>query len=300
MLLSRIQTTQTPTRILLSLRRAFGDTNIKLSNAATVTAAELPVRAVVVAPHASALERHVLVGAESKANTRHPAIIVLQEWWGVNQTILAHAQRIANGTGAFAVVPDLYNGKVTADIEEAKHLMDNLDWKDALEKLQRLALHLQRPDEGSASIYKDRKVASIGFCMGGALSLAVTARMAEIKRPLNACISFYGTPSPSLIDITKIPATTPVQAHFGEKDDHFGFSDIKTAHRLAETWDLTVKELGGTHAHGFHTLESNVFVHKDLGHAFMNVDAKNHVFGGDIDKTWDKVFAFSVEHLKTV
>ncbi|KAJ3131442.1 hypothetical protein HK100_006374, partial [Physocladia obscura] len=250
----------------------------------------LPVRAVVAAPHASALEKHTLVGAESKANTRHPAIIVLQEWRGVNQTILAHAQRIAIGTGALAVVPDLYNGKVTADAEEAKHLMDNLNWKDALEKLQCLALNLQRPDEDSASIYKDRKVASIGFCMGGFKFIIATV----------TCVSFYGIPSPSLIDIAEIPATTPVQAHFGEKNNYFGFSDIKTAHRLAKTWDLTVKELGGTHAHGFHSLESNVLVHKDLGHAFMNVYAKNHVFGGDVDKTWDRVFAFLIEHLKTV
>ncbi|KAI9353872.1 dienelactone hydrolase [Obelidium mucronatum] len=254
----------------------------------------------VVHPAESARERHPLRGSVAP-NTLRPAVVVLQEWWGVNAAVLAHAQRLANNTGAIAVVPDLYNGTTTADKEEAAHLMANLDWPLALNNLQRLVERLQRPADDGAELLKDRKVASLGFCMGGALSLAIAARMAEIKKPLNACVSFYGTPSPSLIDISNIPATTPVQAHFGELDEYKGFSDIKTAHKLAESWDLTVQKLGGTHAHGFHSLESNVYVHHGLGHAFMNEDGSaRHVFGGEVDKTWEKVFKFLVEHLKTV
>ncbi|KAJ3016593.1 UNVERIFIED_CONTAM: hypothetical protein HDU68_012116 [Siphonaria sp. JEL0065] len=258
----------------------------------------MPAR--VVHPTAAAAERHQLHGSVAP-NTLRPVVVVLQEWWGINESILAHAQRVANNTGAIAVVPDLYNGKITADKEEAAHLMGNLDWPLALSNLQSLVQRLQRPLEDDAHLFKDRKVASLGFCMGGALSLAIAARMAELKKPLNACVSFYGTPSPSLIDISKIPATTPVQAHFGENDEYVGFADIKTAHKLAETWDLTVKKLGGTHAHGFHSLESNVYVHQGVGHAFMNEDGSaRHVFGGEVDKTWEKVNKFLVEHLKTV
>ncbi|KAJ3391949.1 hypothetical protein HDU84_005097 [Entophlyctis sp. JEL0112] len=275
------------------LRRAFSTAKD------SIAPASLPMPCVVIPPHPAALERHALHGAVAESTLR-PAVVVLQEWWGINETIRAHAQRVANGTGAIAVVPDLYNGKSTADEEEAKHLMDNLDWPDALGKLSNLALQLQRPQDDDLRIYKNRKVGTLGFCMGGALSLAVAARMAELKSPLNACVAFYGTPPKSLIDISKIPATTPVQAHFGEKDSYLGFSDVKTAHRLAKTWDLTVKQLGGIHAHGIHSLESNVFVHSGMEHAFMNESAGKHVFGGEVDKAWEKVFAFLTEHLKTV
>ncbi|KAJ3405782.1 hypothetical protein HDV05_006348, partial [Chytridiales sp. JEL 0842] len=141
---------------------------------------------------------HPLHGATAP-HAPQPAVIVLQEWWGINDT------------GAIAVVPDLYNGKSTVDAEEASHLMSNLDWQKALNDLESLAVALQKnPEESDVR----RKVGGVGFCMGGALSLALAARMAEKKRALNAAISFYGIPSKELIDVSKIPLSTPVQAHF--------------------------------------------------------------------------------------
>ncbi|KAJ3231185.1 hypothetical protein HDU81_003953 [Chytriomyces hyalinus] len=288
---SRLRTLRASFTMQTASRRMFSKDSID--------AATLPFKAVVVAPHSSAT--HLLHGSTAE-NTLKPAVIVLQEWWGVNDQIVSHAQRIANNTGAIAIIPDLYNGKVTADSEEAKHMMDNLDWPAALSNLEQLAHALQKPPKDAPPfLFKDRKVGSIGFCMGGALSLALAARMAEKTSPLRACVSFYGTPSTKLIDVSKIPSSTPVQAHFGALDGHLGFSDIKTAHKLAESWDLTVKKLGGAHAHGFHSLESNVYVHEGLGHAFMNENgSKVRDVGGEVDKTWEKVFKFLVEHLKTV
>ncbi|KAI8608052.1 dienelactone hydrolase family-domain-containing protein [Chytriomyces sp. MP71] len=266
----------------------------------TIVPGSLPLGSRVVAPDPRAVAAHSLHGSTAERTLR-PAIVVLQEWWGVNPAVLAHAQRVANITGAIAIVPDMYNGKATSDAEEAKRLMDNLDWPKALGDLKNLIRILQTPADAPMGLYKDRKVGTLGFCMGGALSLAAAAKMAEVKKPLNACVSFYGTPSPKLIDISNIPAMTPVQAHFGEKDEYFGFSDIKTAKKLAEMWDLTIKNLGGAHAHGFHSLESNVYVHEGLGHAFMNEDgSKPHVVGGEVDKAWERVAKFFVEHLKTV
>ncbi|KAJ3071526.1 hypothetical protein HDU98_005191 [Podochytrium sp. JEL0797] len=276
----------TPFRRLLSTART-----------STLSASTLPHPCRVVLPHPASMELHHLHGSTA-SHTLRPAVVVIQEWWGINDQILEHAQRVANSTGAIAVVPDLYNGIVTADKEEAAHLMGNLDWPKALGELQAVVQTLQRPTEPGMEVYKDRKVASVGFCMGGALSLAITARMAELNKPLNACVAFYGTPSNSLIDISEIPATTPVQAHFGELDEYVGFADLKTAHALAKDWDLTVKMLGGSHAHGFHSLESNVYVHEGMGHAFMN--EKSPAVKVEVEKTWEKVFKFLVEHLKTV
>lgn len=58
-----------------------------------------------------------------------PAILVLQEWWGLNDQICGVADRLAS-TGYFALVPDLYRGKMTVEEEEAHHLMNSLDFAE--------------------------------------------------------------------------------------------------------------------------------------------------------------------------
>eukprot|EP00980_Cylindrotheca_fusiformis_P024329 scaffold11750_cov54-Cylindrotheca_fusiformis.AAC.2 len=120
-----------------------------------------------------------------------PAIIVIQEWWGVNEQIKLHAQTLADLTGAETVIPDLYKGKLGLDAEEASHLMDNLDFKNAVEEITVLCTkELQKDDP-------DRKIGAIGFCMGGSLALATAAL---IDKPLAAVAPFYGIPPEALCD----------------------------------------------------------------------------------------------------
>lgn len=101
------------------------------------------------------------------------------------------------------LIPDLYNGKLTADKEEAHHLMSNLDFPKALAELGEAAEYLR--STGSS------KVGVVGFCMGGALSFA-TAQHANV----DCAAPFYGTPPAAICEVEKIKV--PVQAHFGMKD----------------------------------------------------------------------------------
>jgi carboxymethylenebutenolidase len=59
-----------------------------------------------------------------------PGVVVVQEWWGVTETIQAHALRISR-EGYRVLVPDLYKGALGVNVEEAHHLMSNLDWDAA-------------------------------------------------------------------------------------------------------------------------------------------------------------------------
>ena len=99
-------------------------------------------------------------GYLAMAGHGRPGIIVIQEWWGLNDQICGVADRFARA-GYNALAPDLYQGKVTTTPDEASHLMTGLDFPDAThENLRGAALELKKQSD---------KVAVMGFCMGGAL-----------------------------------------------------------------------------------------------------------------------------------
>lgn len=129
--------------------------------------------------------------AEAADNAQAPAIVVVQEWWGLNAQIRGVADRLANA-GFRALVPDLYRGKSTVEAEEAHHLMGALDFGDAASQDIR----------GAAQFLKGRsaKVGITGFCMGGALSLLSMTQSPE----LDAGVVWYGCPPLDYIDASKI------------------------------------------------------------------------------------------------
>ena len=95
-----------------------------------------------------------------------PGIVVIQEWWGVNDQIRGVADRLAQA-GYRALVPDLYRGQLTVEAEEAHHLMTGLNFGDAASQdIRGAVLHLK---QGSGNV--SPKVGITGFCMGGALTL---------------------------------------------------------------------------------------------------------------------------------
>src|SRR5439155_3645443 len=92
-----------------------------------------------------------------------PGVVIIQEWWGLNDQICGVADRFARA-GYNALAPDLYRGRVTAEPDEANHLMSGLDFADATHQdLRAAAQHLQQ---------QSGKVAVMGYCMGGALTIA--------------------------------------------------------------------------------------------------------------------------------
>ena len=180
---------------------------------------------------------------EPAGGTSAPGIVVIQEWWGVNDQIKGVARRLADA-GYRALVPDLYRGKIGVDAEEAEHLMNQLDFVDAASQDVRGAvMHLKAA--GS-------KVGLTGFCMGGALSLLSATKVPE----LDAVVCFYGMPPLDFIDASKIKA--PILGHFATKD---AFFDIKNVDALEQKLKQANVE------HEFHRY--------DAMHAFANENAVN-------------------------
>ena len=111
--------------------------------------------------------------ASPAAGESAPGIVVIQEWWGVNQQIKGVAERLAQ-SGYRALVPDLYRGRVTLDVAEAEHLMGQLDFGAAA----------TQDVQGAVKYLKARsaKVAVNGFCMGGALTILSAVLVQDTRR----------------------------------------------------------------------------------------------------------------------
>lgn len=140
----------------------------------------------------------------AEAGADRPAVIVIQEWWGLNAHIQQVAERFA-AAGFTALAPDLYRGRLAADADEASHMMNTLDFADAT----------HQDVAGALTLLKDRggKVGVVGFCMGGALTIAAAARL----QGLSAASCFYGMPPAEFADPAKI--AIPFQGHFADRDD---------------------------------------------------------------------------------
>ena len=140
-----------------------------------------------------------------------PAVVVIQEWWGLNEQIRGVARRLASA-GFIALVPDLYRGKSTVEEEEANHLMTGLDFADAASQDIR----------GAVQYLKGRsaKVGVTGFCMGGALTLLALGAAPEI----DAAVVWYGLPPLVYIDPARIKV--PVLGHWAIQDAFFPIASV--------------------------------------------------------------------------
>ncbi|KRX06472.1 hypothetical protein PPERSA_05085 [Pseudocohnilembus persalinus] len=171
-------------------------------------------------------------------------LILIQEWWGVNESICNTADKFAKA-GFQVLVPDLYRGKIAKDTEDAGHLLNELQWDQAIKDIG-AAGKLMKTNYGC------EKVGILGFCMGGALTIASLSAHPDL---FYAGSPYYGIP-----DLNKFPLKNikvPVLAHFGEKDDMKGFSDQESAQKLQQQ----AKEL---------KLDFHVKIYPNAGHAFMN------------------------------
>jgi carboxymethylenebutenolidase len=140
-----------------------------------------------------------------------PGVVVIQEWWGLNDQIRGVAERLA-AAGYWALVPDLYRGQSTLEAEEAHHLMSALNFGEAASQDVRGAVqHLKR---------RAGKVGVTGFCMGGALTVLATMMAPEA----DAAVVWYGYPPLEFVDASKIKV--PVLAHWATQDGAFALTGV--------------------------------------------------------------------------
>lgn len=141
-----------------------------------------------------------------------PGVVVIQEWWGLDDEIKNVADRLAKA-GYRALVPDLYRGKLAIEANEAEHLMNDLNFGDAASQDIRGAVQYLKSTGSS-------KVAVTGFCMGGALTVLSAGLVPEC----DGTVVWYGYPPLEYVDAQAIKK--PMLAHWALHDEFFAISGV--------------------------------------------------------------------------
>jgi carboxymethylenebutenolidase len=199
-----------------------------------------------------------------------PAVIVIQEWWGLDDWIKDQARALAK-EGYVALAVDLYRGKVTKSQEEAHQLMMGLPQERALRDLQGAYAHLaSRPD-----VKKDR-IGAIGWCMGGMYTL----KLATEEPGLKAAVAYYGAP-PDAAAIPRIKAA--VMGNYGAEDKGPSPEQVKA-------FEAAMKKAGKT---------IDVKLYPGAGHAFANPNNPWKGYRPEAAKdAWSRTTAFFAKYLK--
>jgi carboxymethylenebutenolidase len=195
-----------------------------------------------------------------------PGVLVIQEWWGLNAHVKQVADRFAR-EGFFALAPDLYHGRVTRSPDEAGKLMMALDIERAERDLRGSVVQLQKISK--------QAVGTVGFCMGGTLSLFAACANGE---DVGACVIYYGGHLAVKNDYDRLKA--PVLGHWAEHDDW--------ANANRPVIERELQQRGKPYA--FHS-------YPGTRHAFFN-DERPDVYDKDAaELSFARTLAFFREHL---
>ncbi len=206
--------------------------------------------------------------AEPAGGDKVGAVVVIQEWHGINDEMRAKVDRFAR-EGLLAFAPDLYHGKVATNDADAGKLMAALDFGAAVGEIGAAVAWLKGQPRSNGN------VAVLGFCLGGALTIAAAANL-----PGLACVvPFYGLPDLSKLDLGKI--TAPMQAHFAENDDW-------ASPQKARAMEADLKARGKS---------IELHVYEGAGHAFMRDSDKTKYHEPSATKAWPRALAFLRAHV---
>ena len=194
----------------------------------------------------------------------HPAIVVIHEWWGLNDWVKQNAQALAS-MGYITVAVDLYRGKSTAlpDVahELSRGLPDDRATRDLIGAVQYLK---SRPDVDRS------RIGSIGWCSGGGYSLTAALNVSDLA----ACAICYGRLVTDSMSIKKIPC--PILGIFGEDDQGITPEDVRKFESQCKAAGKAI----------------DVHIYPKSGHAFMNPNNKKGYNKAAAKDAWSKIYGF--------
>jgi carboxymethylenebutenolidase len=195
-----------------------------------------------------------------------PGVVVIQEWWGLNDDIKDIARRFAN-EGYAALAPDLYHGTVAGEPDTAMQLARSLAWENALKDLSATVRYLK------SQPFSSGKVGAVGYCMGGGLAF----RLACNTNDLDAVNVYYGRTPPE-DEVRNL--SCPVLGIYGGADRGIPPEAVRDTERLLEQ----------------HGKQCETMIYPDAPHSFFNAgEAHRPEAAAD---AWQRTLAFFGQHLR--
>lgn len=209
--------------------------------------------------------------AQPGDDNRHPGLVLIQEWWGVEPHIIELAQRMAS-EGFITLVPDLYHGRVATEPDDARRevmlLMSSI--QNAMAEIHgALKVLMELPE------VDPKKIGVIGFCMGGHLTYRAAQSFAEV----GAAVPFYGgnyNPTPEEVAGVK----APICAFYGEQDAGIPLEQIR---KIEAMYQAAGKDY-----------QAKIY---PAGHAFINPDHGGY-HAESARQAWGEAVAFLRKHLQ--
>lgn len=169
-------------------------------------------------------------------NDTTKAVIVIQEWWGLNDHIKDIANRYAD-EGFIAIAPDLYRGKIAADSNEASQMMHSLSSEDGIDTIKNAI-------DAASLAYDISHFGITGYCMGGTFALLAACELEGIS----AAAPFYGDiPDDDILQ----KLTTPTIFISGTKDGWITPEKVAGLEDAAERFELPVHSVKYDADHAF-------------------------------------------------
>ncbi len=209
--------------------------------------------------------------AEPAAAGPHPGVLLLHEWWGLNEEITHIADALA-AEGYVVFVPDAYRGKLATQVPGALYLRLSTPEEAIFSDIDAGLAYLRGLENVDAA-----RVASWGFCFGGEQSLQLALRQPE---NLAAMVMYYGSVETEVERLRPLLQAQPVLGIFGAEDAQIPVAEV-------EAFAAALDQLG---------VENTVTIYPGVGHAFLN--AENYNEPGPPGEAWQQTLAFLAESLR--
>ncbi|NET10984.1 MAG: dienelactone hydrolase family protein, partial [Symploca sp. SIO2B6] len=206
----------------------------------------------------------------AESSPDQPGLIVIQEWWGLNDNIKAMTRRLAS-EGYTALAVDLYDGEVADTPDVARALVQK-----ALETPEQLEQNVVAAYDYLANTLNTPTVGSIGWCFGGTWSLNTAL---ALPNDLDAAVIYYGGGMTTERDRLET-LQMPIQGHFG-------LLDTRPSPETGAEFEAVLDDLGKT---------AEIYVYGGAGHAFANPSGTR--YNADAaELSWDRTLTFLNDHL---
>ena len=206
--------------------------------------------------------------ARPTSDESFPGIVMIHEWWGLNDNIKETASELASH-GYVVLAVDLFEGEVATDAQKAMQLVSGFEQDSAISNMNSASEFLQ-------TNYDVEKLGSIGWCFGGAQSL----NLALNNENMDATVIYYGQLVTEQDELSSI--NWPVLGIFAELDQGIPVNDVND-------FEASLNAL---------EIPNEIHIYPGVDHAFANPSGRNYA-PQETDDAWDKTLEFLKSNLKT-